>query len=42
MGARLVAVLHSMVCGSRKLKIELCFLSSFDTIVGGMKSGMLG
>lgn len=42
MGARLVALLHSVMCRSRKLKIESCFLSSFDTVVGGMKSGMLG
>lgn len=42
MGAQLVALPHSMICRSRKLKIESCFLSSFDTIVDGMKSGMLG
>lgn len=42
MGARLVALPHSMMCGSRKLKIESCFLSSFDTVVDGMRSGMLG
>lgn len=41
-GTWLVALLHSMVCWSRKLKIELCFLSSFDTVVGGIESRMLG
>lgn len=42
MGAQLAALLHSMKCWRRKLKIRFCFLSSFDTIVGGMESGKLG
>lgn len=36
-----MALLHSVTCWRRKLKIELCFLSPFDTIVGGVESGML-